>query len=1079
MTRDTETIRIPEQAAEFAPQRVLRFDVPTAEVLERIITEPLPLDLDADDTGTEFFRDLYFDTDARDLERKGAAVRLRIRQEGHRSLMVDLREPAPGDRALLRRRAEASVGEDDAESVFQGDTEPARLLRALVEPDRLSPAFELETLRRLRPVHLFSGDDGRRHPALLTCDAVTVRQGELTGEFRELEVRIPGSAEVPLDPLIDAFQERYGLRVTLADTAGRARELLETLEAGLLEEDVRGAREVVVIAYNQGKIALRRDSGRLLLASGYGMGQEACRRMLKRYFGRTQGRLRILGTVAATTNRPALEVWLAENVRGPAEGDEEEELHWIALEEVLGLVGTGRLRDPRTLAALHVLARSDLPGRLASVWTERTGVLADGEPGLSPAELLESALPLDEELPEGIRPSEVPEQRLLNEELSRLAFDERILVFAGSDETPLLERVRFLSMFGARLDDFFFSRVPRYKEWILEGEDRRTHDGLRAGEELDLIGIRAREMTRRAHRLMADLLPRLAEEGVHILPWSRLDEKERRYLRENYASHVEGVLTPMARDATHPFPHIEALRPAIAALVRPPGSTSEHFVAIELPDELPRFVPLPGGYRFVPLEEVVLASLPDMYPGLEVVRGHTFRITRSIDLRLEEEEVEDVLRAVEEEIALRPYRAVVRLEVDEEMPPEIRTLLLQELRYEDEHTVSRLGDQDVYAVPWIVGLADLKEIGSLDLPDLHFTPAARNRPMEGRPVLDVLREDDVFVHFPEDSFEETVERFLMEAAEDPATLAIKLTVYRTNRRSRIVEALRRARTNDKEAVAVVELKASLDEAKNIEWARSLERAGIHVIFSPLRYKVHAKVAMVVRKEGGGVRRYAFIGTGNLNAETAATYVDLGILTADPELTDEVNAVFNILTGYAARTRCERLLISPFNMRGRFLKMIEEEAEHARAGRPAEIRAQMNGLTDRRLIGALYDASEAGVPVRAMVRELCSLRPGVEGFSETIRVRSLLGRYLQHARIFRFENGGEPRHFIGSADWRPRNLDRRIEIVTPVDHPDHQAALDRILEGTFDDPRGWELGPDGVYRRDGDAVGGRPDGPGGR
>lgn len=1074
--RDETDVAAIREAAEFAPERVLRFDVPTADVLERIATGSLPLDLDADETETEFFRDLYFDTDARDLERKGAAVRLRIRQDGHRSLMVDLREPAGGDRALLRRRAEAPVGDDDAGTAFQGDTEPARLLRALVEPARLGAAFELETLRRLRPVRLPSGDGETARPALLTCDAVTVRQGELTGEFRELEVRIPGSAELPLDPLIDAFQDRYGLRVTLADTAGRARELLETLEAGLLEEDVRGAREVVVIPYTRGKIALRRDGGRILLPGGHGMGQEACRRMLKRYFGRTQGRLRILGTVAATTNRPALEVWLAENVRGPKPA-EEKGLHWLALEEVLGLVGSPRLRDPRTLAALHVLARSDLPGRLASVWTEQTDVRMDSSPGLSPAELLESALPLDEELPEGIRPSDVPERSLLNEELSRLAFDERILVFAENDDTPLLERVRFLSMFGARLDDFFFSRVPRYKEWQMEGEDRRTHDGLPPGEQLDLLGIRVREMTRRAHRLLADLVPDLAEEGIHILPWTGLEEEERHYLRENYASHVEGVLTPMARDASHPFPHIEALRPAVAALVRPPGSTAENFVAIELPDELPRFVPLPGGYRFVPLEEVVLASLPDLYPGLEVVRGHTFRITRSTDLRLEEEEVEDVLRAVEEEIATRPFRPVVRLEVHEEMPPEIRELLVKELKYEDEQTVSQLGDNDVYAVPWLVGLADLKEIGALDVPDIHFPAYPRRRPMEDQPVFDALREDDVFVHFPEDSFEDTVERFLEEAADDPATLAIKLTVYRTNPRSRIVEALRRARANDKDAVAVVELKASLEEATNIEWARSLERAGIHVIFSPLRYKVHAKVAMVVRKEDAGVRRYAYIGTGNLNAETAATYVDLGILTADPGLTDEVNAVFNILTGYAAPTRCQRLLISPFNMRGRFLKLIGREVEHARAGRPAEIRFQMNGLTDRRLIGALYEASEAGVPIRGTVRELCALRPGVEGFSETIRVRSLLGRFLQHARIFRFENGGDPLHFIGSADWRPRNLDRRIEIVTPVDHADHKAALDRILEDTFEDPAAWELTSEGLYQRNGDAVGGRPAGSG--
>lgn len=1057
--------------------RLVRFEVPAGIRGDRLLeADPLPGGLQAvhERPELEVYRDLYFDTDAADLDRKGATVRLRIRSDGHRSLTVDLREIETPERAVLRSRAESEVPETEPREALYGDSEAARLLRALIDPDELHPVFELETVRRIRRT-LLKGAGGEEVPVEVTFDTVTVRREDVACDFRELQLRLPDQTSFEVGDLVQACEEAWGLRMTLADTAGRARELLEEAEIGRLETGVRAAREVAVIAYRLGEIALEEEDGRLRVPVGRGMGQEACRRMLRDVFGRTRGRIRILGTSPASSSRPAMEVWLAEDVQAPEDEGEENGRRWLPLEEVLGMVGTDRVRDSRTLTALQVLARSGLPGRLAGIWSARARRAAVAEEAQSGSDLLELAVPPNvAEGPEPVKPSEVPPSHLLNMELSRLAFDERILCMAGEERMPLLERVRFLSMYGDRQDDFFGSRVAEFKDREAREETATTLDGLTPGEQLDAIAIRAQQMQERAEGLMLrNLRPALAEKGIEVVRWSGLEEWEKRYLRHNYSTHVEGLVTPLAFDAAHPFPRVEHLRTALAAQVRPRGSDAERLVVMVLPEEVPRFVPLPGSYRFVPLEEVVLASLPDLYSGLEVVRAHTFRVTRATKLRLHEEDVEDVLQAVEEEIALRPFRPVVRLEVEATMPEEMRDLLLREFQYESEEHVSALGGEDVYACAGIVGLTDLSEIASLEMEGLRFTPIERDDALPpSRPVTEVLHESEAFVHFPYHSFETSVERFIAEAADDPAVQAIKITVYRTNRASRIVDALRRARANGKDAVAMVELKASLDEERNIEWARSLESAGIHVVFSPSRFKVHAKIALVVRREAEGLRRYAYIGTGNLNAETAETYVDLGILTADPELTEEVGAVFNVLTGYSAGTGLDSLLVSPFNLRRRFLALVEREAEHARSGRPAGIRLQMNGMSDRRLIAALYEASGAGVPVRALVREICSLRPGVEGLSENIRVRSLMGRFLQHARVVHFRNGGEDEYYLGSADWRPRNLDDRVEIVTPVRAAEHRRALDRILDETFADPEGWELTSAGTYVRGDEAIGGR-------
>ncbi|HEX8359226.1 MAG TPA: polyphosphate kinase 1, partial [Longimicrobium sp.] len=412
----------------------------------------------------------------------------------------------------------------------------------------------------------------------------------------------------------------------------------------------------------------------------------------------------------------------------------------------------------------------------------------------------------------------------------------------------------------------------------------------------------------------------------------------------------------------------------------------------------------------------------------------------------------------------RRFRPVVRLEVEAEMPARMRDILLRELQYEVPDRPSTLGEGDLYALPQPIDLRAVRELDVLDEPGIHYPPAPEHTtPIPAdRPIFDVLREGEVMVSFPEDSFEATVERFVLEAADDPDVLAIKLALYRTNRKSRLVDAMRRASARGKQVVALVELTARFDEESNIEWARTLRRHGIHVIYGIPGLKVHAKVALVVRRETAGVRRYVYVGTGNLNATTAAAYTDLGVLSADPGLGEDVNELFNILSGAGGLPVFRHLLVAPYNMRRHFLEMIDREARHVLEGRGGWIQAKFNGLADREMIAALYRASRAGVKVDLIVRSLCSLRPGVRGLSENIRVISILGRYLEHARIFRFHNAGDPEYFIGSADWRTRNLSRRVEVITPVRDPAHRARLDSILEAQMDDPNAWELGPDGTY-----------------
>jgi polyphosphate kinase len=1017
----------------------LRFDPGAPGVLDALAAGPAPEGLRAGPVRTFVFRDVYHDTADGDLEQRGAWAGVRHHSDGTRTLTVRSAADVEGGRVLSVELPAA-----DGDEPLAGLSEPARLLRAMVDPARLVPRVELETHRRVRD---FASPDG--HVGEAACDAVTVRGGDLRTRLDEVELRLPEGADAE-HPVAAALRHAHGLRRVEEDRLERARHALRERELDLLESAVRTARRVAVVAVEGGRIALRRDRAALRVPAGEGAGEESARRVLRECFGHDGARVRMLGTGPGGPEHAAVEVWLAEGVH-----DDEDaacEIVRIPLEELLAAVGSPALRDRETLAALHVVARSALPRE----------PLAEGDPD---AEARARATLAAVAAADAKAAEQLPSGTLLNMELSILAFNRRVLGLAEDARVPLLERVRFLSIFSANTDEFFRVRVAGFKRQVALGSEKRTIDGVTPQEQLDAIGVRSRKLMERAYALLLDsLLPELARQNVHLVSLATLAAHERDFVREFYARQVHPILLPLTAGAGNPFPHVRNLRPALAGLVRDPQTDERRLGIVELPDGLPRLVSLPGGRRLIPLEEVIRDAFGTLYPGMEVEAPCAFRVTRSAELHLEREQVEDLLHAVEEQVRKRRFRPVVRLEVEAAMPDAVRAMLLRELQYEVPNRPAALGDDDVYPVPSFVDLRGVRELAELEGEGLFYPPAPPpSEPLDAaRPVLDQLRTADVLVSFPEDSFQHTVERLVIEAAADPDVLAIKLALYRTNAKSRIVEALARAAARGKQVVALVELTARFDELSNIQWARHLRSFGIHVVYGVPGLKVHAKIALVVRREPGAVRRYAYVGTGNLNAATAAFYTDLGLLTADEGIVSELNGVFNALTGGAGPHDYTQLLVAPWNMRRRFVQMIDREADHAESGAGGHITAKFNGLADREIIAALYRASRAGVRIDLLVRGICSLRPGVSGLSENIRVYSALGRYLEHSRIFRFRNAGDPEYFIGSADWRTRNLSSRVEVAVPIRHPVHRARLDGILEHDLARPDLWELGADGTY-----------------
>ena len=682
----------------------------------------------------------------------------------------------------------------------------------------------------------------------------------------------------------------------------------------------------------------------------------------------------------------------------------------------------------------------------------------------------------------------LPEDRFSNRELSWLDFNARVLALAEDHGQRLLERAKFLAIFASNLDEFYMVRVAGLKRRRDMGLSVTSADGLTASEQLALISARTQQLVDRQGRCFADdVLPALAEAGIRIVHWQTIDPEDRERLADYFTAQIFPVLTPLAVDPAHPFPYISGLSLNMAIIVRDPETAAERFARVKVPNNVDRFVRVRRGVNdFLPLEDLIAAHLAELFPGMDVVEHQVFRVTRNADLEVEEDRDEDLLQALERELARRRFGPPVRLEITDTTSERVLALLLGELDVDPA---------DAVEVPGLLDLSSLWQLYGLDRPALKdppFVPATNPAFAEGetpKSVFATLRDGDVLLHHPYESFATTVQRFIEQAAADPRVLAIKQTLYRTSGDSPIVDALISAAAAGKQVVALVEIKARFDEQANISWAKALERAGVHVVYGLVGLKTHCKTALVIRQEGKTLRRYCHIGTGNYNPKTARIYEDLGLLTADPDIGADLTDLFNVLTGYSRQTEYRNLLVAPHSIRSGIVARIEREIEHQRAGRDGLVRLKMNSIVDEGVIDALYRASRAGVQVDVTVRGICALRAGVPGLSENITVRSIVGRFLEHSRIFYFRNGGaggtaesadpategesidREEYWIGSADMMHRNLDRRVEALVQVKDKaatDRMAALFEMIRRP--DTRCWVLGPDGWSKSPADGTG---------
>jgi polyphosphate kinase len=684
-----------------------------------------------------------------------------------------------------------------------------------------------------------------------------------------------------------------------------------------------------------------------------------------------------------------------------------------------------------------------------------------------------------------------------NRAISWIEFNRRVLQEAYDDRTPLLERLKFMAIFSSNLDEFFMVRVAGIKQQIEANLQQHSADALTPQQQLDSICKELQPLVCEQHRFFEHTLrPLLAAQGIILLRFQELRPTQQKVLDKYFEEQIFPVLTPLAIDPAHPFPYISSLSLNLAVVVRDQQTGEERLARVKVPNGLPRFIQLPPEpkdikaaalkpqpWLGVPIEEVIAHNLGALFSGMAIQAYHAFRITRSGDLELETDNADDLLIAIEQEIRKRRFGSVVRLEIHKDVPTAIREMLLEELS---------LQESDIYEVEGLLGLTSLFALRDLPRPDLQDSPwqsvvpprlqlvnqsddavLATSAPeLNGRPsehdgvdFFALIKERDLLVHHPYESFAASVQRFITIAAHDPQVLAIKMTLYRTSGDSPIVKALIAAAENGKQVAALIELKARFDEENNILWARRLEKVGVHVVYGVPGLKTHAKTLMVVRREAGKIIRYVHLGTGNYNPKTARLYEDLGLFSCRPDLGADLTELFNFLTGYSRQRDYRKLLVAPVSLRERLLVLIAREAKLAQSGQPGRIIVKMNAITDTELIVALYQASQAGVKIDLIIRGMCCLRPGVARVSENIRVISVIGRFLEHSRIFYFENAGEPEIFIGSADWRGRNLDRRVEVVTPIEDPGIKAKLREILEiMLLDNRQAWELQPDGTYKQ---------------
>ncbi|WP_136056278.1 RNA degradosome polyphosphate kinase [Microbacterium sp. K24] len=673
--------------------------------------------------------------------------------------------------------------------------------------------------------------------------------------------------------------------------------------------------------------------------------------------------------------------------------------------------------------------------------------------------------------------AQLPDHRYLDRELSWLAFNQRVLELAEDPSLPELERANFLAIFASNLDEFFMVRVAGLKRRIMTGLAVPTNIGRSPVDALADISREAHALQLRHAAAWTDLVrPALADAGIEITDWSELTDEERSALSDYFGAQVFPVLMPLAVDPAHPFPYISGLSLNLAIRIRNARTGRQEFARLKVPPMLPRFVEVPGHgeiKRFLRLEELIANHLGDLFPGMEVLDHHAFRLTRNEDVEIEEDESENLIQALEAELLRRRFGPPIRLEITDDMDEVTMDLLVRELD---------ITDLEVYRLPGLLDLRGLFDLSRIDRPDLRYPPHLPTTAVAFQPtgsnsradIFKAIRKSDVLVHHPYESFTTSVQAFLEQAARDPHVLAIKQTLYRTSGDSPVVQALIDAAEAGKQVLALVEVKARFDEANNIVWARKLEKAGVHVVYGLVGLKTHCKLALVIREEDGKLQHYSHVGTGNYNPKTSRIYEDFGLFTADAQVGKDLTRLFNELSGYAIEKKFKRLLVAPLHLRKGLVRQIDAERKNAEAGRPAHIRIKVNSMVDEEIIDALYRASAAGVKVEVWVRGICSLRTDLDGISDNITVRSILGRYLEHSRIFAFENDGDPQVYIGSADMMHRNLDRRVEALVRVSDPAHLKELLSFFDLAMDaGTTSWHLGAEGVWTRHAEDAEGKP------
>ena len=650
-------------------------------------------------------------------------------------------------------------------------------------------------------------------------------------------------------------------------------------------------------------------------------------------------------------------------------------------------------------------------------------------------------------------------QHISDREMSWLSFNQRVLELAEDPTMPLLERVRFLAIFSSNLDEFFMVRVATLMSKLENGVTAANVAGFTPMELMKQVSIRTNELMERQSRVFhEEIEPLLKKQGIEFVHWDQLNDTERGYVTKLFQDRIFPVLTPLAVDPSHPFPYISGLSLNLAVIVKNPASHEEFFARVKVPEILPRFIATAktGSTRFLPLEDLIAIHLQELFPGMVIEDHYTFRITRNQDIDLDEEESEDILTSIEQELARRRFGPPVRLEIENGVDEKLVEKLAEEIKINPENIIHIAAPLD---------LTSLNKIADLDFPDLKFDPF-RSRSAKALSEVDqedpdlffaAIRQGEILLHHPYESFTSSVVQFLQNAAQDPQTLAIKQTLYRTSGDSPIVEALIEAAEAGKQVLAVIEIRARFDEQANVRWARKLEAAGVHVVYGLMGLKTHAKLSLVIRDEPNGLRRYCHLGTGNYNPKTARAYEDLGILSADPELTEDLTKLFNQLSGFAPQSTYSRLLVAPSTLRSGIFERIDREIENQKAGKPAGIQLKLNSILDEGFVEKIYQASQAGVKIELLVRGICAVQPGIKGVSENITVKSVLGRFLEHSRIFHFVNGGNNEYWIGSADLMGRNLDRRVESLVRIDKKEHQNRLQEILDlGLSPSSSSWQL-----------------------